>query len=63
MSDLEKCEHAFLGNNCKEKAVWKVVSECMVGASEWNFYCQKHVGKHLGNGSETYLRSEGWIKE
>ena len=62
MSDLEKCEHVSLWINCREKAVWKVVSECMIGASEYDFYCQKHAGKHLSNGAETYFRSEGWIK-
>ena len=64
MSDWAKCEHnGFFGTVCKEKAVWKIVSECMVGASEWNFYCNKHKGNHSNNGDEVYLRTEGWIKE
>ena len=43
----------------KNRQVWKD----KVGASEWNFYCNKHKGKHLGNGGEVYLRPEGWLKD
>ena len=58
-TDWAKCEHFC----CREKAVWKIVSECMVGAAEWNFYCNKHKGNHLGNGDSAYLRPEGWLKD
>jgi len=35
----------------------------MVGASEWNFYCQKHVGSYLSTGAESYFKLEGWLAE
>lgn len=56
---LRKCEN----KGCNKVAIWKVVSECMVGAAEWNFFCQAHLGKNVSNGSEVYLSKEGWPEE
>ena len=55
----KKCEN----KGCNNLAIWKVVSECMVGASEWNFFCKDHLGKNVVNGSEVYLSKEGWQGE